>query len=369
LSGAIAAEPPELTVVIPCYNERENIRPLVARLASALVGVRWEAMFVDDNSPDGTAHEIRAVGGLDARLRCIRRVGRRGLASAVIEGALAAAGRYVAVIDADLQHDETVLPQMLACLQAGGCDIVVASRHIAGGDAGGLAGTARVRLSDAGTRLAQYVLPVRLTDPMSGCFMLERDLFERLAPKLTGQGFKILLDLILAAPKTIRVQEAPCRFAERVHGQSKLDALVLVQFLALLLDKALHGLVPLRFIAFTAVGGFGLLVHLAVLNGVRGIIGLSFAEAQSLATLVAMVVNFQLNNRLTYGDQRLRGAALWQGLALFIVVCGAGALANVSIASALYRQHAGWTPAGAAGAAIGGVWNYAVSSTLIWRRR
>jgi len=258
---------------------------------------------------------------------------------------------------------------MLRRLRAGACDLVVASRHIAGGDAGGLAGTGRVRLSEAGTRLAQWVLPVRLTDPMSGCFMLERALFERLAPDLTGQGFKILLDLVLAAPPGLRVQEAPCRFAERQHGESKLDALVLVQFVALLLDKLLHGLVPLRFIAFAAVGGFGLLVHLAVLNAIRGIPGVSFTWAQALATLLAMVVNFQLNNRLTYRDQRLRGPAFWRGLVLFVVVCGLGAGANIGIATLLYHDHAGWTPAGAAGAAIGVVWNYAISSTLVWRRR
>jgi len=125
----------------------------------------------------------------------------------------------------------------------------------------------------------------------------------------------------------------------------------------------------LRFIAFAVVGGFGLLVHLAVLNATRGAFGLSFAEAQTVATIVAMVVNFQLNNRLTYGDQRLRGGTLWRGLLLFMLVCGLGAAANIGIANMMYRQHAGWTPAGAAGAAIGVVWNYAVSSTLVWRRR
>jgi len=342
---------------------------LAERIRQTLVGIAWEVIFVDDNSPDGTADEVRKLGTTDARVRCIRRVGRRGLASAVIEGALAASGQYVGVMDADLQHDETVLPTMLQRLREGQADIVIASRHLEGGDAAGLDGAGRVRLSAMGTRVAQWMLPVPLTDPMSGCFMLERQLFERLAPKLTGKGFKILLDLLLAAPAGLRVQEAPCHFAERQHGESKLDILVLAQFAAVLLDKFLHGMVPLRFIAFAVVGGFGLLVHLAVLNATRGAFGLSFAEAQTVATIVAMVVNFQLNNRLTYGDQRLRGGTLWRGLLLFMLVCGLGAAANIGIANMMYRQHAGWTPAGAAGAAIGVVWNYAVSSTLVWRRR
>jgi dolichol-phosphate mannosyltransferase len=360
---------PEVTIVVPCYNEVENIRPLAERLNRTLSGIHWEAIFVDDDSPDGTAAEVRQVGRQDARLRCIRRVGRRGLSSAVIEGAMAASGHYVGVIDADLQHDEAVLLEMLRHLRAGECDVVVASRHIEGGDAEGLDGVVRVWLSELGTRVAQWVLPVKLTDPMSGCFMLERALFERLAPKLTGRGFKILLDLLLASPSQLRVQEAPCRFAERQHGESKLDTLVVVQFAGVLLDKSLHGLVPLRFIAFALVGGFGLLVHLAVLNATRGVYEIGFASAQTLATIVAMVVNFQLNNRLTYGDQRLRGKALWRGLALFMAGCGLGAVGNIGIANLMYQQHAGWTPAGAAGAAIGLVWNYAVSSTLVWRRR
>jgi len=359
---------PELTVIVPVYNERPNVAPLTARLDAALAGVRWEAVFVDDNSPDGTAAEVRRAGAHDPRIRCIRRIGRRGLASAVIEGALASSAAYIAVIDGDLQHDETRLPVMLRLLRSGAADVVVGSRHVSGGDAAGLSGAWRHRLSDIGTRVAQSFLPVPLADPMSGFFMLPQPLFERIASDLTGKGFKILLDVLLAAPMPLRVVEIPSQFRERAAGESKLDALVMMQFLGLVLDKVLHGLVPLRFIAFALVGALGVLVHLAVLTA-AGVAGAAFAAAQILATIVAMVVNFQLNNRLTFGDERLRGAAMWRGLVLFMAVCGLGAIANVGIARALYAQHAAWTLAGAAGGAIGVVWNYAVSATLVWRTR
>jgi dolichol-phosphate mannosyltransferase len=359
----------DLTVVVPCYNERPNVAPLVEKLNAALAGIAWEVVFVDDNSPDGTAAEARRLARLDPRVRCIRRIGRRGLSSAVIEGALASSALFIAVMDGDLQHDETRLPVMLAALQTGQYDLAVASRHVAGGDTAGLASRWRHMLSDAGGTLAQRFLPVRLSDPMSGFFMLPRPLFEQLAPGLTAQGFKILLDLILTAEAAPRVIEVPAEFRKRLAGESKLDVLVLTQFAGLLVDKTLGGLVPLRFLSFAAVGLLGLGVHLVVLIGGRETLGLGFATAQIAATAVAMIFNFQLNNQITYRDQRLRGPRLWRGLLLFLVVCSVGAVANVGIARVLYETHTYWTVAGAIGAVIGVVWNYAVSATLVWRAR
>jgi dolichol-phosphate mannosyltransferase len=359
----------ELSVVVPCYNEQPNVAPLIARLDAALAGVAWEVIYVDDDSPDGTADEVRRIAATDPRVRCIRRIGRRGLASAVIEGVLSSSARYVAVMDGDLQHDETVLTTMLAALRDGGCEVAVGSRYVAGGDSGGLGTPWRHALSDGGIRLAQAVLPVKLTDPMSGFFMMPRTLFERLTPHLTGQGFKILLDLILSAPSPLRVREIPSEFHMRVAGESKLDVLVMTQFGALLLDKVTGGLMPLRFLSFALVGALGVLVHLAVLTLAGEIGAVRFETAQTIATAVAMVFNFQLNNQITYRDQRLRGARLWRGLLLFMLVCGIGAVANVGIAKIMYAGDASWTLAGAVGAMIGVVWNYAVSATLVWRAR
>jgi dolichol-phosphate mannosyltransferase len=344
--------PPELSVIVPCFNERANVRPLVARLDAALRDVAWEAVFVDDDSPDGTGAEVRAVAAADPRVRCIRRIGRRGLSSAVVEGALSSSAPYLAVIDGDLQHDETRLPDLLAAVRAG-ADVAVGSRHVPGGDS---------------ARMAQRVLPVALNDPMSGYFLLPRPLFERLAPDLTAQGFKILLDLLLSSRTKLRIAEIPCQFHPRTAGHSKLDVLVLVQFAALLLDKATRGMLPLRFVSFALVGAVGVAVHLTVLTAARRF-GATFEVAQIAATVVATIANFQLNNVITYRDSKLRGPALWRGLLLFLVVCGLGAYANIGIARVLYSGHTGWTASGLAGAAIGLVWNYAVSATLVWRAR
>jgi dolichol-phosphate mannosyltransferase len=366
---AVARGAPTLTVVVPCYNERPNVAPLIARLHAALHGIAWEVVYVDDDSPDGTAAEVRRIAQTDRRVRCIRRIGRRGLASAVIEGALSSSAQYVAVIDGDLQHDETKLPDMLAALRSGQHDVAVGSRHMAGADDAGLANRWRHMLSTGGIRLAQFFLPVRLADPMSGFFMVPRPLFETLAARLTGQGFKILLDLALSSPAPLRVVEIPFVFHERIAGESKLDALVLTQFAGLLLDKLFGGLMPLRFISFALVGALGVLVHLTILTSMLKFVGLRFEAAQAIATVVAIVFNFQLNNDITYRDQRLRGSRLWRGLVVFLLVCGFGAVANIGVANSLYETNTQWTIAGTIGAVIGVVWNYAVSATLVWRAR
>jgi dolichol-phosphate mannosyltransferase len=360
---------PVLSVIVPCFNERPNVVPMIAKLDAALAGIAWEVIYVDDNSPDGTTQEVRRIARQDSRVRCIRRIGRRGLASAVIEGALSSSADVIAVIDGDLQHDETRLPVMLSALQTDGYDLAVASRHVEGGDNAGLSSRFRHVLSDGGIWLAQAFLPVRLTDPMSGFFMLPRTLFEDLARGLNGQGFKILLDLVLSSPAPLRVKEVPARFRERTAGESKMDALVMVQFAGLLLDKVAGGILPLRFFSFALVGALGILIHLAVLGTLRDATGLGFETEQAVATVVAMAFNFQLNNAITYRDQRLNGPRLWRGLLLFMVVCGFGAIANVGIAQVLYERHATWTVAGGIGAMIGVVWNYAISATLVWRSR
>ncbi|WP_298281554.1 glycosyltransferase [Acidocella sp.] len=356
-----------LTVVVPCYNERANVAPMVAALDAALTGISWEVVFVDDDSPDGTAAEARRLAQTDARVRCLRRIGRRGLSSAVIEGALSSSADHVAVIDGDLQHDETRLPLMLQAVRQG-ADMAIGSRHVEGGDSSGLSSPLRVKLSETGIGWAQKFTHTAITDPMSGFFLTRRALFEQLARRLNGQGFKILLDLVMASPTPLQVAEIPYKFRPRQTGESKLDILVMLQFAGMLLDRLLGGVVPLRFIAFALVGALGVLVNLVVLEAARGA-GLGFSAAQTIGTIAAMAANFELNNQLTYRANRLKGARAWRGLVLFMLVCGLGAIANIGIANTLYAENGHGLAAGAAGAVVGVVWNYAVSATLVWRVR
>ena len=359
---------PKLSVVIPSFNERDNVTTLFRRLEKTLAGIPFEAIFVDDNSPDGTWQVVRALSRQDARVRCIRRIGRRGLSGACIEGILASGAPCAAVIDADLQHDETQLPKMLELLQGGEFDLVIGSRYIEGGSADSF-NRHRAGASALATELAKRVLRVDVADPMSGFFMIRRDRFEELAPQLSTQGFKILLDVVATAHGALRVKEIPYTFGARLHGESKLDSMVALDFLGLVLAKLTHDVVSLRFLLFAMVGSLGLVVHLAALYAALEIFRIPFAEAQACGALCAMTSNFILNNFLTYRDQRLKGFAILRGLLLFYLVCSVGLFANVGVAFSVYDQQPIWWLAGAAGALMGVVWNYAMSGLFVWRRR
>lgn len=359
---------PELAVIIPTLNERDNVPILVQRLNRVLAGIAWEAIFVDDDSPDGTAEVVRALGRLQPNIRVLHRLGRRGLSSACIEGILASTAPYAAVMDGDLQHDEDLLPQMLAKIKAERLDIVVASRHIGQGGVGDWQ-RSRVMISDIANRLGRLVVRADLTDPMSGFFMIKRDAFADTMRSLSGQGFKILLDLFASAPRPLAFAEVPLTFRQRLHGESKLDAMVVWEYLMLLLEKLVGPAVPVRFLLFATIGALGVGTHLLTLWFGTHVLLIGFALAQAIATVVAMTGNFLLNNLFTYRDRRLRGRRLWAGLVSFYAVCGAGAAANVGFASYLIGGQHSWWLAGLAGAAVSVVWNYAMSSIFTWSPR
>jgi dolichol-phosphate mannosyltransferase len=367
-SPSQAALAPQLSIVVPTFNERDNVTALYRKLQAALAGVAWEVIFVDDNSPDGTWDVVGTLAQADSRVRCIRRIGRRGLSGACIEGILASSAPFAAVIDADLQHDETQLPKMLALLQGGEADLVVGSRYIEGGSADSF-NRQRAGASALATEVAKRVLRVKIADPMSGFFMIRKDRFEQLAPKLSTQGFKILLDIVATARGELRTVEIPYTFGSRLHGESKLDSMVALDFLGLVLAKLTHDVVSLRFLLFAMVGSIGVFVHFAALFVALKMFHVPFPEAQAYGAVLAMTSNFILNNFLTYRDQRLKGFGILRGLLLFYLVCSVGLLANVGVAFSVYDQEPIWWLAGAAGALMGVVWNYAMSGLFVWRKR
>ena len=365
---AIAAAP-ELSIVVPCYNERACVAALVDRLTTALRGLRWEVIFVDDDSPDGTSVEVKRLALQDPRVRGLRRLGRRGLSSACIEGVLSSSAPFVAVMDGDLQHDETILPQMLAAVRNNSADIAVGSRYVASGTAAHGFNRRRQRMSDLGGRISQFFLTQPIADPMSGFFLLPREKFDEIAGNLSSDGFKILLDIMLSSPRLLRVAEVPFSFRPREYGESKLNPRVVVDFGILLLDKILGGVVPARFLVFTAIGSLGLLVHLAILWTCSIALGLSFVASQLIATYTAMVGNFVLNNAITYGYRAERGVQLFQALILWVCVCSVGVIGNVGVARVLYEDHIGLSLSAIAGAIITAVWNYVVSARVVWHRK
>jgi dolichol-phosphate mannosyltransferase len=355
----------ELAVIVPCFNERHNVAILVDKLDNALKGISWEVIFVDDDSPDGTASIAREIAIANPRVRCIQRIGRRGLATAVIEGMLATSAPYLAVIDGDLQHDERLLPEMLKTLKCEKLDLVIGSRYVGGGGVGAWDRT-RAAMSSLATRLARLVVREPPSDPMSGFFIITRPAFERSVRHLSGQGFKILLDLLASTPQPFRFRELPYTFRDRQHGESKLDSFALWEYLTLLLDKLIGWLIPVRLVMFAAVGTTGVAVHLVTLR--LALAAFDFATAQALATAVAITSNFVVNNMLTYRDRRLRGIKFFTGLLSFYAICGVGAIANVGIAAIAFQHRYSWWLSALAGIAVGLVWNYAVSSVLTWGR-
>ena len=359
--------PAELAIVVPVFNEVENVPLLVDAVAKALPGIAWEMLFVDDDSPDGTAAEVRSLALRDPRVRIVHRIGRRGLSSACVEGVLATAAPVIAVMDGDMQHDERVLATMFERIRKGDVDLVIGSRFLEGSPAGAYS-RKRLMLSDLATKLATRLVGAPMSDPMTGFFMITRDAFMESLPRLSSIGFKILLDLTASAPKSLRIAEVPFEFRGRQHGESKLDSLVVWEFAQLLLDKTFGHIVPGRFISFAFVGGTGLVVHFAVLTTLFEFLGISFWASQGAATLVATSSNFFLNNVLTYRDQRLTGRRLFVGWLSFNLVCLIGALGNVGIANWLFEHDNFWVVSALAGIAITTVWTYAMSSIFTWGR-
>ncbi|WP_296809351.1 glycosyltransferase family 2 protein [Thiocapsa sp.] len=361
--------PPELAVIIPTYQEADMVDEVVRRVDAVLQGIDWELIFVDDDSPDGTSNRVRAIARLDPRVRLVQRIGRRGLSSACIEGMMSTAAPFLAVMDGDLQHDESLLPKMLAVIKAENLDIVVGSRYVSGGGMGDW-NARRQSMSRFATRIGQYLIHADLQDPMSGFFLVRASVVQGCVRRLSGVGFKILLDIFAEAEQPLRFRELPFTFRAREAGSSKLDNAVLWEYLLMLTQKLIGPVIPVRFIAFSAIGGLGVFVHMAVLWPMLTLLGTgAFLISQAVATLVAMTSNFFLNNILTYRDMRLRGRQLIWGWLSFVAACSVGALANVGIANYLFQGgHSGWFLSALAGILVGAVWNYAVTAVYTWKR-
>lgn len=363
-----ALKPLELAVIVPTLNECGNIDPLLARVEQALEGMRWELIFVDDASTDGTPERVQEIAQSDSRVRLIRRFGRRGLASAVIEGAFATTTPVIAVLDADLQHDETILPSLVRPLLSCEADLTVGTRYSEGGSTEGWDPT-RLRISRAATWAATRVLKNHTSDPMSGLFAIRRETLLAARSRLSTIGYKILFDILASSPTLLRIKEVPYRFGARHSGESKLDQAVELEYLELLLDKMVGRWIPPKLLMFGSVGALGVLVHLGLLDFALQALRLPFATSQAFAVLGAMTFNFALNNIFTYRDRKLKGLLWWRGLLTFYLVCAVGAIGNVGIGSLVYQHSSTWWLAGIAGAIVGSVWNFVASGWLTWARR
>ena len=362
---------PEFSVVIPVFNERTNLEPLLKGLRAALTGIDFEVIVVDDDSPDETAEACRAIAQADPRVRIIQRIHRKGLSSAVIEGLMSSSAPYMAVMDGDLQHDEMILPHMLAKLKAENLDLVIGTRHTEGGSMGEFA-KERVALSNMGNRLSRLVCRADISDPMSGYFVIDRRFLHEVVRRLSSTGFKVLIDLMASSHRPVRLGEVGYRFRQRFSGDSKLDILVGLEYLKLLADKLLGNWIPVNFMVFSTVGLVGLVVHLTLVFAQIRLLGIRFEGAQAASSSVVIALNFFLNNILTFRAQRLRGWRVLWGLVLFYMACSIGLLTNIWVGAALRDTGVYWTFASTVGIVIGSVWNYWMTSAFVWgvnRRR
>ncbi|CAN5906960.1 glycosyltransferase family 2 protein [soil metagenome] len=355
---------PLVSVVVPTFNEAANVSMIYDELQRALAERSWELVFVDDNSPDLTAETVRELCRQHANVRCIQRVQERGLCSAVQWGVQAAHGDIVVVMDGDMQHEPELIPNMLDALAAGH-DIVSGSRFIASAVESGLHSGLRRNLSGYGNRLTNLVLGKRLTDPLSGFFATSRRLFLASLPRMQADGFKVFFDLVWHNKKAA-IKELPFQFQRRRHGQSKLEVYVLWLLACDIASKVSGGMLPPRLISFVGVGLIGSLFHFSVLYAALAL-DTVFWLSQTIATVVALLFNFTINNILTYSSQRLRGTAFYKGLLLYSLIASVGIVANVSTAQIAYVQlHAHTFIAASMGLVIDIVWRFALSNRLIW---
>ena len=363
---------PEVAVILPTYNERQNIPLVIAALRCVLSRYDYEVIIVDDDSEDGTASRSWRLAEDDSRIRVIRRINRAGLASACVEGMMATRAPFLAVMDADLQHDESILPAMFDKIREGGLDLVVATRRSEGGSMGEFSWPRKV-LSWLGGVIGNVLLgPNHVSDPMSGYFVVSRSFLEEVVRRLNPRGFKILLDMLATANRPLAIAEMGYRFRQRVHGASKLNAGVMIEYVELIVDKLVGDYLPPSYVMFGCVGAIGVIIHLLVVRLVIQASNVTVLEAQGLASSAAMVGNYWLNNRITFRRARLRGSRWFTGLFLFCAACSIGLFVNIASVGLLMNIGMRWYVATAAGISLGSVWNYGVSSVLVWgiqRRR
>lgn len=368
----------KVTIVSPTYNEAENVARLAHDVGSVLSGIEYELLIADDDSPDCTWAVAEELATRNPRIRVLRRTVNRGLSSAVIEGFLTSSGEYVGVIDADLQHDPAILPQMIAALESG-AEIAVGSRYVHGGGTGSWNAARRFQ-SWFATKLAQIFLGVRLKDPMSGYFVLRRKDFNRVHKQLDASGFKILLEIIARlAPSEL--EEIPYTFRPRMAGQSKLSSKIVFQYLEQLWKlSSVSRYMSVRFIKFALVGASGTLVNLCAFLVFARLFGVRDWRISALATLLANLTNYLSNNAWTFTDRAhgglslLRGYVSYLGLSLVGMFASTLTFAGLTATYAIYLQRLAPSKESyllaigfqLVAILIGTVFNYELNSRFTW---
>ena len=355
-----------ISVVTPTYNEAENIGVLISRISEVLKDIPHEIIVSDDDSPDETWKIAEDISKENPNVRCLRRMENRGLYPAVLDAFEIANGKYLAVIDADLQHDETKLPDMLEEIENNGHGLVIGTRYAEGGGTEGWSRT-RLFISKATNFVAGILMKRRCSDMMSGFFMIEQETYKQIKEKLNPRGFKILMDIIQNLPKDKAIGQVPYIFRPREQGESKLDKKVMFDFLVSLYELSIIGkYIPLKFLKFCLVGLSGVGVNWLIL-----FLGKDFTEIDIRivivsAILVSMLSNFVLNNIWTFAKEAVEKPVLVK-IIQFFLICGIGAGINYIITYSLYKIDFLIYFASFLGIAAATIWNYILNSLITWR--
>jgi dolichol-phosphate mannosyltransferase len=352
------------SIILPTYNEAGSLPRVIEALRAALAGREdWEVIVVDDNSPDGTWQIAQQLGKVDPRIRCYRRIDRRGLSSAIVDGLSLGTGERLLVMDADLQHDTSKVPELLAALD--GADVSVGSRFMRGGGTGEWS-KGRLFLSRLATLACRMVLGLRTSDPMSGFFAVRRDAFLKIASRLNPRGYKLLMEL-LTLLRVKPVAEVPYVFAPRMVGESKLSGSVVWEFFLSLVELGTRNLISARFLKYALVGLSGVAVQYASFYLVWSTL-LGEEPGTFAAIGTAAISNYVANNSWTFSERRHSGVPeLLRGFGLFVVISACGAFINQSVT--WYLQHLGslLPLAMVAGIAVSTTWNYFLNLDLTWK--
>ena len=361
---------PILSIVIPTYNEKDNISKILEMLSLALGNVQYEIIFVDDNSPDGTANEVKIYMRKFSNLHLIHRIGRRGLSGAIIEGVFAAKSEIVAVMDCDLQHDESKLLEMMDLFsKSTSLDLVIGSRFTEDGE---ISDKAFSKIRELGSKvttlLIKKFMQIKSTDPLSGFFMVKRETFLKYSDNLQTQGFKVLADFLAMSGKFIEIEEVGYKFKNRIAGESKMSLLTVLELFSLVLSQIFKGKISIRFILFCMVGVSGIFVQLLI-TGFSMLLINQFSTSQTVGIFAAMTSNYFLNNYITFQERRLKSLDLVRGLVSFYFICSLGAFANIAVATYVFSLSSNWLISSFLGAVFGAVWNFTLSSIFTWKSK
>jgi dolichol-phosphate mannosyltransferase len=355
-----------LSIVIPTFNESETITQLIAEIQNSLFAIDYEIIVVDDDSPDQTAEIIRQfiLSKEINNVYCIHRVWNKGLSSAVIEGVSLASKDLICVMDGDGQHDPMDVLKMLEEFNLDEIDLMIGSRFFEINRSAGLSET-RNKLSNIGIQCCNFFLKSKLSDPLSGFFLIKRELILGSRSALYKDGFKILLDLMMTQPD-LMISERQINFRQRAGGASKLNLSTVFSLIGQIVENVTNGIISASFLVFSMVGSFGVLLHLLLLSSLLAL-EFTFTSANIISTLVAMTSNYLLNNFLTFHNIHNTYQKKFLGLFKYSLANSLSIFANIGIATQLFGNNFSVLSSALAGIFAGLILNYFLSRNIVFK--